>query len=188
MLMTQPRVIHSVIMIEKVMLIIEPRVILIHSVIIREIVMVMIQQKSEARDKKRGGRWTADVIYSTFGQKLPPPSHLKFFLCTSFYEVWDRANIRYFQSLHSNVIQNQIKLKQLFISHSSFALWWCGFDQVFSTIGILSVHCPFGVGIGVRSDVSAILQFAEAKLSLCWCRKLALVGIYVMSIQHVPFI
>ena len=38
-----------VIMIEKVMLIIEPRVILIHSVIIREIVMVMIQQKSEAR-------------------------------------------------------------------------------------------------------------------------------------------
>ena len=66
-----------VIMIEKVMLIIQPRVILIHSVIIREIVMVMIQQKSEARDKKRGGRWTAEVIYSTFGQKLPPPSHLK---------------------------------------------------------------------------------------------------------------
>ena len=62
----------GVIMIEKVMLIIQPRVILIHSVIIREIVMVMIQQKSEARDKKRGGRWTAEVIYSTFGQKLPP--------------------------------------------------------------------------------------------------------------------
>ena len=58
MLMTQPRVIHSVIMIEKVML-------------------MMIQLKSEARDKKRGGRWTAEVIYSTFGQKLPPPSHLK---------------------------------------------------------------------------------------------------------------
>ena len=140
------------------MLIIQPRVILIHSVIIREIVMVMIQQKSEARDKKRGGRWTAEGIYSTFGQKLPPSSHLKRIVYTSLHEVWDQANIRYFQSLHSNVIKNQIKLKQLFISHSSFALWWCGLDQIFSTIWILSANCPFGVGIGIRSDISTILH------------------------------
>ena len=157
------------------MLIIQPRVILIHSVIIREIVMVMIQQKSEARDKKRGGRWTAEVIYSTFGQKLPPSSHLKRIVYTSLHEVWDQANIRYFQSLHSNVIKNQIKLKQLFISHSSFALWWCGLDQIFSTNWILSAHCPFGVGRGISSNISGILQ----KQNLVYAdvhKKVALVG------------
>ena len=112
-----------VIMIEKVMLIIQPRVILIHSVIIREIVMVMIQQKSEARDKKRGGRWTAEVIYSTFGQKLPPCSHLKKNCGLHFMRFGIEQILDIFNPCLSNVIQNQIKLKQSFISHSSFALW-----------------------------------------------------------------
>ena len=49
-------------------------------------------------------------------------------------------------------------MKQLFISHSSFALWWCGLDQIFSTIWILSANCPFGVGIGISSDISTILH------------------------------